>query len=196
MGAPTQADWMVFQSEKRQAKVGVLYEYLCVGRQNMKDVAQKVLHDYNDQAGQRVSVITRCYGFEGHNQGKFSKWGVLPEDVEAFVKKYPNGCSYDGGKTMAEFLMARVQARKNVKSNNSTVQKKSVNTVQKTVENTTSDEEVNVEVVLAVLSAIITTVCMFLIERVIDFKWYVTIIFWIILFIIILSVICRMYEGE
>ncbi|MBQ8316059.1 MAG: hypothetical protein IJX95_10025 [Lachnospiraceae bacterium] len=112
MSAPTENDWNYFYTESFDNKVNVLYYYLCEGSYNMQEVANRILHDYNPHAPQRVSVITRCYGFGGNNKGSLRSIGATREDVVAFVRAYPNGCYYDGkGQVMRDFLVKRGQER-------------------------------------------------------------------------------------
>lgn len=91
MGRPTDNDWNLFNTVSDNTKAEVLYSYLCEGY-NMQEVARNTLHDYNDMASQRVSNITRCYGFDGKNGGRYSKYNLTLKDIKGFVKKYPNGC--------------------------------------------------------------------------------------------------------
>lgn len=91
MGSPTDNDWVAFKSTSNKDKASVLYSYLVEGY-NMIDTAHVALNDYNDMASQRVSNITRCYGFHGRNGGTYSGYKLNIKDIEGFVKKYPNGC--------------------------------------------------------------------------------------------------------
>lgn len=112
MPAPTNNDWNSFRVETFENKVNVLFYYLCQGGYNMQEIATQVLRTNNQHGSQRVSLITRCYGFEGKNGGAFRTIGATREDVAAFVREYPNGCSYDGeGQVMRAYLQKRVQAR-------------------------------------------------------------------------------------
>ena len=111
MPAPTKNDWNSFYSESFENKVNVLFYYLCEGGYNMQEIAEQVLCDYNQHGPQRVSLITRCYGFGGNNGGVFRSIGASRADVAAFVRAYPNGCEYDGrGRVMRDYLLRRVQS--------------------------------------------------------------------------------------
>lgn len=92
MASPTMNDWRTFETVKNKDKAAVLYNYLCRSGYNMTDVAQVVWNDYNPHASQRVSNITRCYGFEDRNGGRYSRYDLSLADIEGFVKKYPDGC--------------------------------------------------------------------------------------------------------
>lgn len=126
MPAPTKNDWNSFHVERFETKVNVLYYYLCQGGYNMQEIAEQVLRDNNPHAAQRVSLITRCYGFGGNNGGAFRSIGATKDDVAAFVRAYPNGCGYDGtGQVMKAFLQKRVQTRnKNTNTTASTSPKR------------------------------------------------------------------------
>ena len=82
-------------SAKEKAKV--MCRYLLFNGTTMPKVALEV---YNDEgASRKVSQIHRGYNFGGQNPGRYSptskfcyEYGeVLPEDIEAFVRKYPKG---------------------------------------------------------------------------------------------------------
>ncbi len=105
MPKPTQADWNAFSKSSSEEKAKVLFLYLCQEKVTMEKVVNMVYHISDPQYTKKVSRITRCYGFEGNNGGRFGKLGVTYEDVLAFVDEYPNGTDYDGGKTMEEYLL-------------------------------------------------------------------------------------------
>ena len=110
MAEPIDSDWMEFNSIKNEEKSKVLFAYLCNGKTNMEDVARDIYYDAN--YSQRVSCITRCYGFEGRNAGRFTQIGATLDDVRAFVNQNPSGAYYDGeGRVMQEFLENRIRAR-------------------------------------------------------------------------------------
>lgn len=120
MGKPTENDRIAFNTINRNQKVQALYNYLYVG-QNMQEVAKYVFNDSSSHASQRVSVITRCYGFSNRNSGIFRKYDDLEmSDIEAFVKKYPNGCESD--MVMRDFIEKRMAEKKRKKNNNSSMQ--------------------------------------------------------------------------
>ena len=115
MGAPTSNDKFAFKHFSEQQKLQVIKLYLWQGY-NMQEVANRVFPHDSDAIAQNVSVITRCYGFEGQNKGIFRRWGidqaVTDKDLIAFVRKYRKGCQYDGhGEEMRRFLQQRIQAR-------------------------------------------------------------------------------------
>lgn len=112
MGAPTDKDWESFRSTNQRDKIDALYDYVCEGSGSMQDIARRIFG--SEDSSWTVSMITRCYGFEGHNKGKFRKIGATREDVAAFVRAYPSGTEYDGkGYVMEEFLRNRVASRNN-----------------------------------------------------------------------------------
>lgn len=113
MGMPTENDWNLFATVSNADKAAVLYAYLCEGY-NMVEVAQNTLHDYNDMASQRVSNITRCYGFSGQNSGKYRKYELSKKDVEKFVKENPDGC-FDS-KIMDFYVRELYEKRQKVKN--------------------------------------------------------------------------------
>lgn len=97
-------------SERQRAQVLCCY-LLDPNRFNMQEVAQKVLRDDNDQAGQRVSLITRSYGFSARNAGRYAG-AATEQDVWDFVRSYqPERCGGLPEGSFDEFLRAR-QARR------------------------------------------------------------------------------------
>lgn len=108
MPKPTENDWNSFHSMNQSLKARILYEYTCLGYNMQEVVDRNGLEDTR-----QVSVVTRCYGFDRCRSGMFGYIGSTEDDVTAFLKKYPNGCQFDGkGKTMEEFLKKRVAERK------------------------------------------------------------------------------------
>lgn len=108
MGA-TESDFMALQSVRLSTRVEVMYVYLCDKHcYSMQEVAEKVLHDNQSQAGKRVSSIMRCYGFNGKgNAGKYADVAVR-DDIEDFVRRYPNGAA-DGA--FEQFIRPRIKQR-------------------------------------------------------------------------------------
>lgn len=143
MAAPTQNDWNWFQQQENlETKTRALYAYLCQNNGDMQTVAQNALGDYNSQAGQRVSVITRCYGFSGRNSGVFSKMGATVDDVAAFVRAYPDGCTYGQGKAiMEQFLRNRISQRSY--SGNSSFGYQNTNSYNSNIQNNTRKQNVS-----------------------------------------------------
>lgn len=85
-------------------------------RYNMQEVGLLVFG--NENYSYTVSLIHRCYNFSGQNGAKYKNgckfekiygYRVSRRDIEAFVKKYPNG-TYDKGITFEDFLKSRVNA--------------------------------------------------------------------------------------
>lgn len=81
---------------------------------NMAEVGRAVFG--SDTYSQRVSLIHRIYNFSGQNGGKYAKgcdferrygYKVTKADIQAFVRKYPNG-TYDNGVTFDDFLLSRI----------------------------------------------------------------------------------------
>lgn len=81
---------------------------------NMQDVGYKVFSDPN--YSYTVSLIHRCYNFSGQNSGKYrdgckfeQRYGyrVSRKDIEAFIKKYPNG-TFNSNITFEDFLITRI----------------------------------------------------------------------------------------
>lgn len=101
MGRPTDNDWNAFKFVSNDDKAKVLYSYLCEGY-NMNDVAKYTLGDSNDRASERVSNITRCYGFHGRNSGDYSGKDIELADIKKFVNKHPNGC--DDRKVLDDYI--------------------------------------------------------------------------------------------
>lgn len=113
MASPTMNDWRTFETVKNKDKAAVLYAYLCQGY-NMVEVAQVALHDYNDMASQRVSNITRCYGFSGQNGGRYRRYDLTLADIEGFVKKHPDGCH--DYRIMDEYVKKLAESRQRTQS--------------------------------------------------------------------------------
>lgn len=83
---------------------------------NMQEVGARVFGDEN--YSYTVSLIHRCYNFAGQNGGKYRNgckfeqtygYRVTRKDIEAFVKKYPNG-TFNNGVTFEDFLRTRVNS--------------------------------------------------------------------------------------
>lgn len=83
---------------------------------NMKEVGARVFGDEN--YSYTVSLIHRCHNFAGQNGGKYRNgckfeqstgYRVTRKDIEAFVKKYPNG-TFNNGVTFEDFLRTRITA--------------------------------------------------------------------------------------
>lgn len=81
---------------------------------NMQEVGARVFG--NENYSYTVSLIHRCYNFAGQNGGKYRSgckfeqtygYRVTRKDIEAFVKKYPNG-TFNNGVTFEDFLRTRV----------------------------------------------------------------------------------------
>lgn len=123
MASPTMNDWRTFETVKNKDKAAVLYAYLCQGY-NMVEVAQVALHDYNDMASQRVSNITRCYGFSGQNGGRYRKYDLSLADIEGFVKKHPDGCH--DYRIMDEYVKKLAESRQRQKVNSASKQASNV----------------------------------------------------------------------
>lgn len=93
---------------------------------NMQEVGARVFGDEN--YSYTVSLIHRCYNFSGQNGGKYRNgcnfeqttgYRVTRSDIEAFVKKYPNG-TYNNGVTFEDFLKTRVKSGSTQPRNTST----------------------------------------------------------------------------
>lgn len=142
MPKPTQADWNAFNNTSREEKAKVLFLYLCQEKVSMEKVVSMVYNLNDPQYTKKVSRITRCYGFEGNNGGKFGKFGATYEDVLSFVNKYPDGTDYDGGETMKEYLMNLTSKRmqiKDVNSNKSQIKKISQSSVKNITKSNTDN---------------------------------------------------------
>ncbi|WP_461810955.1 hypothetical protein [Faecalimonas sp.] len=108
-----------FKSLAVKKKVDSMEMYL-IGRNgykyNMQEVGVNVFGDEN--YSYTVSLIHRCYNFSGQNGGKYRNgckfeqtygYRVSRKDIEAFVKKYPNG-TFSNGVTFDDFLRSRVNS--------------------------------------------------------------------------------------
>jgi len=89
---------------------------------NMQEVGERVFGGTN--YSYTVSLIHRCYNFTGQNGAKYRNgckfeqtygYRVTRKDIEAFVKKYPNG-TFEIGINFEDFLRTRVN---NAKKQNS-----------------------------------------------------------------------------
>lgn len=108
-----------FRSIPFQKKLQSMETYLIGGprgKYNMADVAEQVFHDRNYSF--TVSLIHRCYNFSGQNGGRYKPgcrfeqahgYRVTRDDIEAFLRQYPNG-TFGSGITFEQFLLTRVQA--------------------------------------------------------------------------------------
>ena len=117
MANVTMNDINSFQYVSRKQKVDAMTLYL-IGDNgvvyNMQEVEGIV---FGRGTSQTVSMIHRCYNFSDRNGGRYRNgcwfeqqygYRVTRADIEAFVKKYPNG-TYQNGVTFDEFLLSRVQ---------------------------------------------------------------------------------------
>ncbi len=84
----TPADLAALHSYSERQRIAVLSCYLLDPKEyTMQDVAEIILGDNGSQAGQRVSLITRCYGFSARNAGRYC--GQAEEqDIRDFVRQY------------------------------------------------------------------------------------------------------------
>lgn len=114
-----------FKSLAVKKKVDAMEAYL-IGingnRYNMQEVGARVFGDENYSF--TVSLIHRCYNFSGQNGGKYRNgckfeqmygYRVTRKDIEAFVRKYPNGTVSQGNK-FEDFLKARASSSSTKKS--------------------------------------------------------------------------------
>ena len=111
-----------FKSINRNLKIEAMEMYLIGNngyKYNMQEVGKALFGDENYSF--TVSLITRCYNFAGQNGGKYRNgckfektygYRVSREDIEAFVRKYPNG-TFGNGVTFEDFLIARVESSRN-----------------------------------------------------------------------------------
>ena len=121
-----------FRSLSAKKKVDSMELYL-IGkngcRYNMQEVGDRIFGDAN--YSYTVSLIHRCYNFAGQNGGRYRNgckfeqnygYRVTRDDIEAFVKQYPNG-TYNNGVTFEDFLKTRIGRARNItQSNNSNFQ--------------------------------------------------------------------------
>ncbi|MCR5728507.1 MAG: hypothetical protein K6G24_13710 [Lachnospiraceae bacterium] len=116
MPAPTINDGNVFSGVSASDRFKVLKGYLWLDH-NMSEVGRTVFpYEETRSSGEKVSAIMRCYGFGGENHGVFRKWGiantVTDRDLQEFIKRYPNGCTYDErGSEMYRFLKQLIDKR-------------------------------------------------------------------------------------
>lgn len=113
----TNDEFRQFKSLATKKKVDSMELYLIGAngcRFNMQEVGAKVFGD--DNYSYTVSMIHRCYNFSGQNSGKYRNgckfeqmygYRVSRKDIEAFVKKYPNG-TFNNGVTFEDFLRTRL----------------------------------------------------------------------------------------
>lgn len=108
----TSADLQALSYYSDQQRADVLACYLLdPNRYSMQEVAEMILRDNGSQAGQRVSLITRCYGFSSRNAGRYSQTATRG-DIQDFVHRYhPERCGGLRDGTFDEFLRPRLEAR-------------------------------------------------------------------------------------
>ncbi|MCI8659021.1 MAG: hypothetical protein HFG54_02065 [Lachnospiraceae bacterium] len=109
-----------FRSISMKKKIDSMELYLIgsgIFKYNMQEVGARIFGDENYSF--TVSLIHRCYNFSGQNGGKYKNgckfeqstgYRVTRKDIEAFVKKYPNG-TFHNGVTFEDFLRTRINAR-------------------------------------------------------------------------------------
>lgn len=130
-----------FRSLSVKKKVDCMELYLIGSngyKYNMQEVGERVFGNVN--YSYTVSMIHRCYNFAGQNSGKYRNgcnfektygYRVTRKDIEAFVRKYPNG-TFNNGVTFENFLRARVNnvkktTQKSVQKRQTMVRKKQYN---------------------------------------------------------------------
>lgn len=125
---PTDNDWNEFTRHNSKEKINVMCRYLLINGANMKIVGTDVYGDKN--GAYTVSMIHRCYNLGGENGGRYApsskfcrEYGeVLPEDIEEFVYKYPNGITHTNqvgtGIELEEFLKEKTAQRNSYANNN------------------------------------------------------------------------------
>ena len=103
---------LTYYSEKQRIQVLACY-LLDPRRYSMQEVAQLVLNDGNPQAGQRVSLITRSYGFSSRNAGRYAQ-SATEQDIRDFVRSYSPERTAGGlpEGTFDSFLQARQDQRR------------------------------------------------------------------------------------
>lgn len=103
---------LAYYSEKQRIQVLACY-LLDPRRYSMQEVAQLVLNDGNPQAGQRVSLITRSYGFSSRNAGRYAQ-SATEQDICDFVRSYSPERTAGGlpEGTFDSFLQARQDQRR------------------------------------------------------------------------------------
>lgn len=109
----THNDLMALAGYSTQQRAQVLACYLLDNRHfTMQEVAELVFGDSNPQAGQRVSLITRSYGFSARNAGRYSQ-DATKEDILDFVRRYQPERTAGGlpEGTFDAFLQSRQQKR-------------------------------------------------------------------------------------
>ena len=127
----SEAEWKQFRSVPAKEKIDCMETYL-IGvpgrRYNMKEVASLVYG--NENYGFKVSMIHRCYNFNGQNGSKYRNgckfeqtygYRVTRKDIEAFVRKYPDG-TFNKGITFEDFLLTRIKEPGKTYSEASSVQ--------------------------------------------------------------------------
>lgn len=104
---------------------------------NMQEVGARVFGDEN--YSYTVSLIHRCYNFAGQNGGKYRNgckfeqtygYRVTRNDIEAFVKKYPNG-TFNNGVTFEDFLRTRVNSAQKTNTQKSAPKRRQTSPRQK-----------------------------------------------------------------
>lgn len=109
----TQKDLAALSYYTTDERVGILTLYLLDPNEyNMQDVAEIILDDHNPQASQRVSLVTRSYGFQDRNAGRYYNVATR-EDIEDFVRTYnPERTGGLAVGTFDAFLKTRIDQRR------------------------------------------------------------------------------------
>lgn len=173
MAKPTENDWNVFRQIPPDEKCNVLYEYLFFKGNTMKDVADMLYGSSEMNDTHRISCITRCYGFDDKNGGRFKdleEKGITSEDVMDFIQQYPYGVENDNGhgSVMREFLENRLNERNSANASYAAVNSKpSINFNQQSTGDTNfgnqtqtgqsgGDEVIGVVIIIAVILFILS----------------------------------------
>lgn len=111
----TSNDIQNFKHINEHDKIRCMDAYLIRGIGNMQDVGMSVFNNRN--ASHTVSLIHRAYNFSLRNGGRYKNgcafekqynYRVSINDIEVFVRAYPNGC-WQGGYSFEQFLIERAE---------------------------------------------------------------------------------------
>lgn len=109
----TENDIQSFRQINEQDKIRCMEAYLINHVGTMQDVGERIFYDRN--ASFTVSLIHRAYNFSQRNGGRYKNgcaferkynYHVSTADIEAFVRKYPNGC-WQNEYSFEQFLIER-----------------------------------------------------------------------------------------
>ncbi len=164
---PSKNDWESFRNIDNEEKAQILYQYLYIGG-NMENVAMNLYGNSGYTQTNRISNVTRCYGFKGKNSKHFSNpkkhdYDLDINDFRAFVDAYSWGCEGDWPN---HFTIDEFMEKRHLEKNNGYSREKLNEEKQEFVKNRNSLDKKQEQIGLLLIIGIIV---IFLLQKVVEF---------------------------